>query len=833
MHRLSKRYPLLILSLMMTLSLLGAAYLSPFCYLFGAILMSLCVAYSFWRSRTNAQRKVPLYQGVLSGLWLLSALIHLQPTFLHPLEAVPQKPQPLEGVIESVRWSATERGDKLSCLVKVTQGSIQGRVLIHGSMDPTEVFSNVQPGAQLVAQVVWQPAQLPSLPGGFDAHHYARSQGVVAVGRLRKIEGIFRSSGYHPLYSIKRFFFALQHHATAALTPYFDADTQAVLAAMGWGDRSRLTPALQKRFRQSGLAHVLVVSGAHVALMLSLLGWLSRKLPGSLIFKSLFTLLIITAYAALCQWEPAVTRAWGMVLLKLIAKCIRRPLSGLQALGFSYTFSLLIWPHRLFHLGFLMSTLVTLVLQVHFQPLFLARHDPKIPWERPSVLKNLALKLREAISLIFLCQVAIAPFLAYQTARLDWRAPFIQLVLTPLASCLPLFVIVGLLLSGLLGAFAWSFVAIPLRFLSGLLLEQLLPQSAVSVQNTFLFHRAQLPYWLLLLGVILLYAARRNRGGAKRYLKGLLATASAIAIGLWLFQKLMTPALVLYQMDVGQGDCQLLITPNAAILVDAGPPQMGPELGKALDALGLSKVNAFYLTHAHADHFGGAKTLIEEGRIQQVILAGYDPPDLPLPANRSKDYPNFLDQLVTHRVRVSRVYSGMIQSLSPKVKLRILHPQRLRTARDENQNSLVLEVLTPDGGILLTGDAEEPVEKQILDQLTPGLALKVGHHGSRQATSEAFLDRLTPPFALISVGKRNTYGHPTPRVLQSLKNHQIPVWRTDQVGTLYVSWHARGILIQPARGRKTWLEKPYRQGLPIAKTAFAKSKRIASIPFIF
>jgi competence protein ComEC len=260
-----------------------------------------------------------------------------------------------------------------------------------------------------------------------------------------------------------------------------------------------------------------------------------------------------------------------------------------------------------------------------------------------------------------------------------------------------------------------------------------------------------------------------------RVLFAIALVAAIIVVGLyWLRhrpQQIPTPfvtqgRLQVYALDVGQGDSALIITPEGkSVLIDAGPPQASDEVVAALRKKDVRSLDLAVATHPHADHIGGMRPVIENFGVK-----------------------NFLD-------------SG--------VKLEVLNPpgdgrwitEVRRGGSVENANSIVLRLSYGNFSMLFTGDAETETEDLIMESGAPLSAqvLKVGHHGSRHATSAKFLDAVAPEAAVISCGADNRYGHPARQTLDRLRKAGVKIYRTDLNGEIAIVTDGNKFEIHPAR----------------------------------
>jgi competence protein ComEC len=237
-------------------------------------------------------------------------------------------------------------------------------------------------------------------------------------------------------------------------------------------------------------------------------------------------------------------------------------------------------------------------------------------------------------------------------------------------------------------------------------------------------------------------------------------------------------------LDVGQGDALFLQSPqNKYMMIDCGPITKHSDAGKMtivpfLKRQGIKKLNYVLITHPHDDHYGGFESLIASVKIETVLVS-YGVDKLLHP-------PPFLHVLDSAHIPVKYVGAGSIVSLEDDMRIYVLCPsQQAIPEHNFNDASIVSKVVYGNSRILLTGDAEIPIDQQLVSRYHTFLAsdiLKAGHHGSITSTSEELLSAIHPSMALISVGVRNKFNHPSLVVLGRLAKRHITIHRTDKEG---------------------------------------------------
>lgn len=260
----------------------------------------------------------------------------------------------------------------------------------------------------------------------------------------------------------------------------------------------------------------------------------------------------------------------------------------------------------------------------------------------------------------------------------------------------------------------------------------------------------------------------------------ILALLLLVVFTVWSAFLFTDPRLHVYVFDVGQGDSILLQSGSFEVLVDGGPDTtIVNHLGRILPPWDRT-IELVVLSHPHADHLIGLVEVIKRYAVQEVWGTGI--------VHTSKVYADFLTLIRDKAIPYQAVSAGETRSVTG-INLAVLAPtKKLAGERLDNANlsSIILKATYGRFAILLTGDAEEPVQEGVIKagfDLTADV-LKVPHQGSRDSDSPAFLNAVHPAYAIISVGKDNQYGHPHTETLRHYAALGIPILRTDQDGTV-------------------------------------------------
>ena len=238
----------------------------------------------------------------------------------------------------------------------------------------------------------------------------------------------------------------------------------------------------------------------------------------------------------------------------------------------------------------------------------------------------------------------------------------------------------------------------------------------------------------------------------------------------------------LHMIDIGQGDSILIRTAEGNVLIDAGPGKSEDELKSYLTSLSITELEYAVFTHMDEDHIGGADMIINEYTVSNVII-----PDA---TADTKTYLKMMEAIDTSGTNVIKTDSGDEYTLG-SMTLTVLSPVEGKKYSNKNNYSVVMRLDFGETSIMLTGDAEEQVEEQLLEMYGVEMLdcdiLKVGHHGSDSSSTPEFLAAVTPEFALISCGDGNSYGHPHTVTVTNLTAAGADIYRTDELGSIILT----------------------------------------------
>jgi len=600
-------------------------------------------------------------------------------------------------------------------------------------------------------------------PDAFDAERRYLAQGVDARGYVRELLEHRSGARVSPA--------GLRQRLYDAFHGRFSTQAAATLSAIVLGNRSGFGEAEWQAMRVTGTAHLMVVSGLHVAvvggfawLLGRVLGALAARLCGCRkairLVPICLTLLLVTIYAWLSGWGLPVQRAWLMMLVFV--------LGGWKLLQLD------VWQRWRW----------SLMLVLTWQPL--------------AILEPGAWLSFSAVALI----IAVVKGRSHRKGWSAWAEGWLKVQLTlfigmlPLMTLLfqqfnPLAIVINLVAVPLMTLLVWSLpFSVTAAFLSDSLAWAL--ESVLTAFWLVLDWAAQAPglylavpkpsSWAVVLALLLVPVMLLPLGNLYRLL------AAAVLLPL-IWSPSLQPASGEFEawvFDVGQGQAILIRTAEGTVLYDTGPGFRGGgavfmhTVMPYLRARNITRLHSLVLSHDDLDHSGGYDVLRQQLKVKRV-LAGE--PEL---RNGSRDCRDHEWQLGQVSFNIMPAFVGQAE------------------ARSSNERSCVLSVRSRDCGVLITGDLSVSGEYRLLSagHIDPHVWLVAGHHGSRDSTSTELLAQVQPEAVLVSAGYGNRFGHPHPEVLERI-GHQGSVWHnTADAGAIRLSATADGCSLSQRRKTK-------------------------------
>ena len=250
--------------------------------------------------------------------------------------------------------------------------------------------------------------------------------------------------------------------------------------------------------------------------------------------------------------------------------------------------------------------------------------------------------------------------------------------------------------------------------------------------------------------------------------------------------------LQIHIIDVGQAESILIVQDGFTMLVDSGDNFTGDDVVKYIKNLGIDKIDIFLITHFHRDHAGGAHMIISSLDVKKIVCHKFS--DLSTMQERFW----YIDMSISRSIRETfGSMSIFMESACENNKLKnfdvgdakVYTLSQNNDAVNVNNKSIVFKLVYGDFSMLFMADAESEVEKELLEEDADLSAdvLKIGHHGSKTSTTDEFLDKVNPKYAVVSCGNGNDYNHPYGAVTKRFEDRNIPLYRSDGLGDIVIT----------------------------------------------
>ncbi len=633
---------------------------------------------------------------------------------------------------------------------------------------------------------------------GFDQAAYLRRQGIAVT--LTAAVGDVQLTGHRG--GIAGWIDHLRLRMCANLRLGIPSTHAGVLQGILLGLKQGIPDGTMEAFRRAGLAHLLTVSGSHIAWLLVLMTALGRALRLSRTVALVLSLVLLMLFVPLTDESPSVVRAGVAGGLLVACRLSGRRRDTWQVVLMSATMLLASNPFMIMSPGFQLSFAAVVGI---------------VCWAGPIAarLSRLPPLLAEAAAVTLAASAATLPVSLLQFGEASLSSLPANLAVGPLV---PL--VTGMALLGSLSGLAATWCAVLFNFPAAVLVEWTCRVASVAARAPALGRGAVGPLAAAAVAAAAAWLVMRRRAAGRPAPPSAGVCLSVVAAAGLAGALLFFPAVSIYDaaelwrarlawpaggeirvLDVGQGSATLVRTPHGhAVLIDAGPPEQG--LVHQLRALGVDRVDLVIISHAHEDHFGGlgemAGTIAVGAILDTVTHVAVSPGSAEggLLAGKGEEaelvsYLEARKSLVSPE-EVGHPPSGTEMNVDGAL-LRFMGATSAEGTASEDVNalSLVVEVCLGGVAILVPGDAEaqylEAMELNAVD------VLAVAHHGSKGAVSDELLQELRLGLAVISVGRDNRFGHPHAETMLSLDRAHIPALRTDECGWVALRPAGQGV----------------------------------------
>lgn len=571
----------------------------------------------------------------------------------------------------------------------------------------------------------------------------------------------------------------LRGHARSSLRAGSWGASESLMQGMVLGDDHVVPDGVISDFRDSGLLHMLAVSGQNVVLLGFIFQLLLRALLVPRLAATVIAAAAICLYVPLTGAGPSIVRAGIVGILGMAALVFSRQTDRYHFLALAAAAILSLNPYSLLDPGFQLS--FAAVLAIFFVAPLFSQALPFLPGA-----------LREAVAISAATGLATAPITLADFHQVSLVTVPANVAAAPVAGPIMLLGVLAIMAKPVLPLANWALVSA----------ASLCTGYLISVARFF----ASLPgavynggppgliltstFYAMLAGILVL-ARKKGIRGAARWLnakRGVTVPAALLLVILIGFACARGAATVpppgsftVSFLDVGQGDAALVQVPpegsspqGYAILIDGGP---GFQAVERLEERGVTRLDAVFLTHPDADHLAGLLPVLNKFPVAAVFDSA--------PPSSSTMYRDFLKLIEKKGISYNVARKGQILTFD-RLVMQVISPGDEMKANDSNANSIVMLASFDGLDILLPGDAEGEVLSAL--DLPPVEVYKVPHHGSRDGAAARVLNMIRPQAAIISCGEGNRYGHPAQQTLSVLKESGARIFRTDRQGTVSVSY---------------------------------------------
>ena len=640
----------------------------------------------------------------------------------------------------------------------------------------SSLYNKILPGNKIKITGIFVKGRERRNPGEFDYDKYLHDRGISGFVISNSVDGIKILNGSSNTFN--SVVFNIRKVIDKEITRLHSETTAAFIRGQILADRSNIEYNAVVEFINSGVAHILAVSGLNVGFIVLIILILFGRF--NLYLRSFLMIAGIIAFMVLTNSQPSVIRATIMSGTIVIGFITNRSTNIFNSLAVSALIILVVEPRQLFDPGFQLSYSAVFSIAAIY-PIYQKMINA-------SSFRNRMMKSILAYSGVSLCaQIGTMPVTLIYFGKLSLVSLFTNLLVIPISG-----IVVGISIFTLMVNIVSPVLAFYYAEANNLItsLMYYIIHVAGRFEYAFLWIRnfslLDCIFFYFFLTIFVL-SLKFLKSKASKLTMALLASLN-ILVYCSLDDKnlLKENRLNLMMIDVGQGDAYLVKFPGGeTALVDAGETTINFDNGERIvlplmNYLNVGKIEYGFISHVDLDHYGGFIALMVEGKIKSVYKPAFDP-------NNSKDvklekFARFMNIPVRHYEKeIIKLREGRIYILN-------FLDNNLKTT--SNNRSGVLKFVYGNTGILFTGDLEKKYDKKFSNYYRKFLStdiLKVSHHGSKTGTSEEFLSAVKPKFSLISAGIQNKFKHPAEEVVKRLEESGSKIFRTDKLGGVLFS----------------------------------------------
>ncbi len=691
-----------------------------------------------------------------------------------PFEYSSKTTEPIIGVVEYITKTANKMKYEL-----LLQTPVSGEKAILRWSDSLHVF----PGdTLLILGKILQP-EPPRNPGAFDYGKYLKTNRIsFLLSRDSKIEAIL-----HGNLSLNRWYYSLRLKINHIIHRHIDKPFSGVMLGLVLGEKGEIDPDIISNYQKLGVVHILAVSGLHVGYVLLILMQIGKLFRMNDIIRFILICGGLIFYMGLTGYRPSVVRAGIMAILYAYGKYGEKTVNTWNILGCTAFILLLVNPMQLYSAGFQLSfgAVTGILFTISRLPLI----EDKFNNFKTIRKKKWVRYLTDGVTGSFGAQLGTFLPLAIVFKSIPVWGVVVNVFIIPIAG---LVVVAGFVtvLSGFISSFfgsiyghaGWGVIWLMNKIA---LLFDFLPNQTF---YTGLFTTTELAAIFII--VFLLWNVQIHRYRVK-------LTIAVLVFGLFfLFNSIFFPKpLSVTYLDVGQGDSAVIEYEDKVVLIDAGFSGFGKDYGNWVlnpyfKFKGISEIDLVIMTHPHADHIGGLLSVLTDVKVVEIWDTWNN--------YKSAIYTEILNFAENNNITLTKPLPGDTYTINNAV-ITVLYPDSIQSisARNINDASIVCRLDHRENTFLFMGDAEVRAER-IVTQLENVLevdVVKLGHHGSKTSSIQPIVDLTNADIGIISVGRKNKYGHPSEGVMTRWINSGTTLYRTDISGAVTIKSDGKNIQV--------------------------------------
>ena len=640
------------------------------------------------------------------------------------------------------------------------------------------LYNKLSPGNYARITGIYLKGSSKRNPGEFDYAKYLTALGISGTLGIYDIKNVKILNDKNDYFL--NLIFNIRKKLDDKITKFHDSQTAALLRGLLLADRSNIDYDTRTEFINSGVIHVLAVSGLHVGFIAFIFIILLGRF--NIYLKSIITILGLLCFMVITGIPASVFRATIMSCVIIISFLSNRTTNLFNSLAVAALIILFINPGELFQPGFQLSFSAVLSIAAIYPIIRKKINSLHLKYH---FIKNILL----FIGLSLAAQLGTLPFTLIYFGKLSLVALAANLIVIPLIGFIVANAISTISLSFILPSLA-MYYAYANNLFSKILFA--IVHAAGSSEYSFIWIRnfstldTLIFYGFIIIG---LFSFRKFQNTFANFILIILVSADII-LYCSLNDKELLPSnqMSVLMIDVGQGDAFLLKFPNGkTALVDAGDATKNFDNGERvimplLNHLGIQKIDYGFVSHVDADHYGGFVSLIIHKKIKKIYK-----PEIDSSFGKDIKFEKFLK-----RENIPFTYYTKREMNIGNAKIYFLNDKRLESALklNSNNNSGLLKIDYGRSSFLFTGDLEEKAERFYSKEYNVFLnsdVLKVSHHGSKNGSLPAFIDYVKPKISLISAGLKNKFGHPSNIILNMLGMRGSKIFRTDLKGAVLLT----------------------------------------------